>query len=150
MKQEVNRQYTSARSGATLWRNPIRTDVLWIVQGAMALFFLYGGAIKLVPPDSAPGAALLASLLSPLPNWFVDFTGITEILGALGLVFPMLLRILPILTPLAAVGLLIEMIGATVFVIHFYALALAALPVMTGLILAFIAYECWLRLKTHN
>ena len=82
----------------------------------LALFFLYGGAMKLVPSSSVPGAALL----SPLPKLFVYFIGITEVLGALGLIFPVLLRILPILTPLAAVGLIIEMIGATLFVILFY------------------------------
>jgi hypothetical protein len=114
----------------------------------LALFFLYGGAIKLVPSSPVPGALLLASLLSPLPKLFVYFIGITEVLGAFGLIFPMLLRILPILTPLAAVGLIIVMIGATLFVILFYSVALAAFSVVTGLLLAFVAYGCWLRLKT--
>lgn len=124
------------------------TSILWVVQGVLALFFLYGGAIKLVPSSPVPGAALLAALLSPLPKLFVSFIGITEVLGALGLIFPVLLRILPILTPLAAVGLIIEMIGAAIFVILFYGVAPAAFSVVTGLLLAFVAYGWWLRLKT--
>lgn len=126
------------------------TRVLWVVQIFLALFFLYGGAIKLVPPSSAPGAALLASLLSPLPKLFVYFIGITEVLGALGLILPVLLDILPILTPLAAVGLIIEMIGATIFVILFYGVALSVFSVVTGLLLAFVASGWWSRLKTGS
>jgi uncharacterized membrane protein YphA (DoxX/SURF4 family) len=148
MKNELSHQQTSGRGGSALWRKPIMTSILWVVQVLLALFFLYGGAIKLVPPSSAPGAALLASLLSALPKLFVYFIGITEVLGALGLILPVLLRILPILTPLAAVGLIIEMIGATIFVILFYGVAPAAFPVVTGLLLAFVASGCWLRLKT--
>ena len=121
--------------------------VLWVVQVCLALFFLYGGAIKLVPPDSLPGAALAAALLSPLPKWFVDFIGITEVLGAFGLILPVRLGILPILTPLAADGLIIEMIGAAIFVILFYGVAPAAFSVVIGLLLAFVAYGCWVRLK---
>ncbi len=148
MKNELSHQQTSGRGSSALWRKPIMTSILWVIQVLLALFFLYGGAIKLVPSSPVPGAALLASLLSPLPKLFVYFIGITEVLGALGLIFPVLLRILPILTPLAAVGLIIEMIGATLFVILFYGVAPVAFPVVTGLFLAFVAYGCWLRLKT--
>ena len=118
---------------------------LWGVQICLAIFFLYGGLVKLVPPDSLPGAALAAWLLSPLPKPFVYFTGITEMLGGLGLILPMYLRILPILTPLAAIGLIIEMIGATIFIPFFYGFAPVASPVVTGLLLAFVGYGCWWR-----
>ena len=49
-----------------------------------------------------------------LPGAFLHFIGVCEVLGGLGLVLPNLLRIRQGLTPLAAVGLLIIMIGATV------------------------------------
>lgn len=148
MKHALSHQQTSRKGGSALWRKPIITRVLWVVQGFLALFFLYGGAIKLVPPDSLPGAALLAALLSPLPKWCVDFIGIAEILGAFGLILPMRLGILPILTPLAAIGLLMVMIGASIFVLLFYGIAPAAFSVVTGLLLAFVASGCWVRLKT--
>ncbi|HZB47435.1 MAG TPA: DoxX family protein, partial [Pyrinomonadaceae bacterium] len=86
------------------------TYALWIVQALLALLFLFAGGTKLVLPPE-----VLASMGSPnqipLPGWFVRFVGVAEVLGALGLILPGLLRIKPGLTPLAAVGLVIIMIG---------------------------------------
>ncbi len=147
MKHALSHQQTSERSSSALWEKPAMISTLRVLQVVLAIFFLYGGLVKLVSPDSLPGAALAAWLLSPLPKWFVDFTGITEVLGAFGLILPVRLGILPILTPLAAVGLLIEMIGATIFVVLFYGVALAAFSVVTGLLLTFVASGCWVRLK---
>ncbi|RPJ82398.1 MAG: DoxX family protein, partial [Acidobacteria bacterium] len=83
------------------------TYVLWACQGLLALLFLFAGGIKLVLP--------LEALKGPieLPGLFLRFIGVVEVLGALGLVLPGLLRIRTGLTPLAAAGLLIIMIGAT-------------------------------------
>jgi uncharacterized membrane protein YphA (DoxX/SURF4 family) len=50
----------------------------------------------------------------PLPGLFLRFIGMAEVLGAIGLILPGLLRIRQGLTPLAAAGLVIVMIGATV------------------------------------
>lgn len=145
MKHALSHQQTSGKGSSALWEKPAMISTLWVMQGVLAIFFLYGGLIKLVPPDSLPMARLLAWLLSPLPKSLVYFTGITEMLGGLGLILPVYLRILPILTPLAAIGLIIEMIGATIFIPFFYGFALAASPVMTGLLLAFVGYGCWWR-----
>ena len=82
------------------------TYVLWIVQGLLALLFLFTGGIKLVLPLEVLTEG------SPLPGWFVRFLGVAEVLGAIGLILPGLLRIRPGLTPLAACGLVIIMIGA--------------------------------------
>lgn len=142
MKHALSHQQTSGRSSSALWEKPAIISTLRVMQVVLALFFLYGGLVKLVPPDSLPGAALAAWLLSPLPKPFVYFTGITEMLGGLGLILPTYLRILPILTPLAAVGLIIEMIGATIFIPFFYGFAPVASPVVTGLLLAFVGYGC--------
>jgi hypothetical protein len=72
---------------------------LWIVQGLLALIFLFAGGVKLVMP--------LAALTeqTPLPGLLVRFIGVAELLGAIGLILPGLLRIRPGLTPLAAMGL---------------------------------------------
>ena len=145
MKHALNPQQTSGKGNSALWEKAAMISTLRVMQVVLAIFFLYGGLVKLVPLDSLPGAALIAWLLSPLPKPFVYFTGISEMLGGLGLILPMYLRILPILTPLAAIGLIIEMIGATIFIPFFYGFAPVAIPVVTGLLLAFVGYGCWWR-----
>jgi DoxX-like family len=119
------------------------TYALWIVQGLLALLFLFAGGMKLVLP--------LESLTEqmPLPGLFVRFIGVAEVLGAIGLILPGLLRIRPALTPLAAAGLIIIMIGATVLTLASGAVASALIPLGVGLLLAFVAYGRW-RLAPHG
>src|SRR6267142_4820622 len=87
--------------------------VLWIIQLLLALLFLFAGGTKLLLPLD-----VLLKMGSPnqvhLPGLLLRFIGVCEVLGALGLILPGLLRIRPGLTPLAAAGLVIIMIGATV------------------------------------
>ncbi len=111
--------------------------VLWIVQGLLALVFLSTGGMKLVLPLQTLTAQM------PLPGWFVRSLGVAEALGALGLILPGLLRIRPWLTPLAAAGLVIVMIGATVFTLAIGGGAMALIPVVVGLLAAFVAYGRW-------
>jgi hypothetical protein len=86
-----------------------------------------------------------------LPGAFVRFIGVAELLGGLGLILPGLLRIRPGLTPLAAAGLVIIMIGAVVITLMGGggAVAMAAIPAVTGLLAAFVAYGRW-RLAPHR
>ena len=115
---------------------------LWIVQGLLALLFLFTGGMKLVLPLD-----VLMSMGSPnqiqLPGWFVRFIGVAEVLGAIGLILPGLLRIRPGLTPLAAAGLVIIMIGATVLTLAGGDVAPALIPLVVGLLSAFVAYGRW-------
>lgn len=110
---------------------------LWIVQALLALLFLWAGGIKLILP--------LEELKGPveLPGLFLRFIGVCEVLGALGLILPGLLRVRPGLTPLAAAGLLIIMIGATMVTVAGGDFGMLALPLITGLLLAFVAYSRW-------
>ena len=85
--------------------------LLWIVQGLLAVLFLFAGGMKLVLPLDALTGPI------PLPGLFMRFLGVVEVLGAVGLILPGLLRIRPSLTPLAAAGLVIIMIGATVITV---------------------------------
>ena len=113
------------------------TYALWIVQGLLALLFLFAGGMKLVLP--------LEKLAGPisLPGLFVRFIGVAEVLGAIGLILPGLLRIRPGLTPLAAAGLVIIMIGATVLTVASGEVATALIPLVVGLLAAFVAYARW-------
>ncbi len=79
---------------------------------------------------------------TPLPAAFLRFIGVMEILGGLGLVLPGLLRIQVKLTPLAAAGLVIIMVGAVALTIPM-GVAMAALPFVTGVLAAFVAYARW-------
>jgi hypothetical protein len=97
--------------GAFTRRRPIMTYALWTVQGLLALVFLLAGGMKLVLPLQVLTAQLA------LPGLFVRFIGVAEVLGAIGLVLPGLLRLRPGLTPLAGAGLVIIMVGATVFTV---------------------------------
>jgi len=114
---------------------------LWIVQVLLALLFLFAGGIKLVLPVEE----LMKQMPLPLPGWFVRFTGVIEVLGALGLILPGLLGIRPGLTPLAAAGLVIVMIGATVYTVAAGDIASALLPLVVGILAAFVAYGRWRR-----
>ena len=119
------------------------TYALWIVQALLALLFLFAGGMKLVLPIEQLTAQV------PLPGWFVRFIGGAEVLGALGLILPGLLRIRPGLTPLAAAGLVIIMIGATVISLASGPVVMAPIPLMVGLLAAFVAYGRW-RLAPHR
>jgi len=86
---------------------------------------------------------------TPLPGLFLRFLGVAEVLGAIGLVLPGLLRIRPALTPLAAAGLVIIMIGATALTLAGGDVAPALIPLVVGLLSAFVAYGRW-RLAPHR
>jgi len=75
-----------------------------------------------------------------LPGLFLKFIGVCEVLGALGLILPGLLRIRRSLTPLAAIGLLIIMIGAVVVSIMGPGVGSALPALVIGLLCAFVAY----------
>lgn len=75
-----------------------------------------------------------------LPMAFVYFIGVLETLGALGLVLPGLLKIKRFLTPLAASGLTIVMIGAVVVTIMGMGVAAAIFPLVVCVLCALVAY----------
>ncbi len=75
---------------------------LWIVQVLLAIFFGMAGMMKTFQTAKAKEQLPWAKNRSSV---FVRFIGISELLGALGLILPMLTGILPWLTPIAAAGL---------------------------------------------
>jgi DoxX-like family len=119
------------------------TYALWLVQGLLALLFLFAGGGKLVMPIEVVSEQTL------LPGLFARFIGVAEVLGALGLLLPGLLRIRPRLTSLAAVELMHVMIGATVITLASGEVAAALMPLTVGVLLVFVAYGRW-RLAPHR
>jgi len=113
--------------------------VLWILQALLSLFFLFAGGSKLWMSTEAMEKMAPPNTIH-LPGWFMKFIGVCEILGGLGLVLPGLTRIRRGLTPLAAVGLLIIMIGAVVTSVMGPGFSFAVPALVTGLLLAVVAY----------
>jgi len=112
------------------------TYVLWIVQVLLAALFLFAGGVKLVSPIEEMTKEIA------MPGWFIRFIGVCEVLGAVGLILPALLKIRPTLTPLAAAGLSIIMIGATVISLRM-GVVVALIPFVVGALAAFVAYGRW-------
>lgn len=75
---------------------------LWIAQGSLAAMYLMAGTFKTFQTAKAKEQFPWAKNRS---DGFVRFVGISELLGALGLILPMVTGILPWLTPIAAIGL---------------------------------------------
>lgn len=114
---------------------------LWVAQGLLAAAFGMAGFMKI----SAPIEQLAQSGMSFVNNFGVGtvrFIGISELLGALGLILPAALRIKPILTPLAAVGVAIIMVLATTYHITH---GESAMP--TIILFALAAFVAWGRFK---
>jgi uncharacterized membrane protein YphA (DoxX/SURF4 family) len=115
---------------------------LWILQVLLAAVFLLAGGMKLTLPIS--DLAQQMQFVETVPAWLVRFIGIAEIIGAVGLIAPALLRIKPWLTPLAATGLGTVMAMAA-------GLHLARQEYMdigvTGLFFGLLAFVAWGRWK---
>lgn len=87
---------------------------LWIAQVLLAIGFGLAGFMKVTAPIEQLEQSGM-TFVNDYGAGMVRFIGISEILGALGLILPAALRIKPILTPIAAVGLSIIMILATIY-----------------------------------
>lgn len=93
----------------------MNNTVLWILQIVLALAFAGAGTVKLLqPPEKL--AQTLGGWVDDMPAGLLKPLGAAEVLGAVGLVAPMATGVATVLTPVAAAGLALIMLGA--FVIH--------------------------------
>jgi uncharacterized membrane protein YphA (DoxX/SURF4 family) len=113
--------------------------VLWMLQILLAFLFIFAGGMKLVLPSEE----LVQQMPLSLPGWFIRFIGVVELLGGIGVVLPWLVRIRPGLTPLAAAGLTIIMIGAVVYGLAAGDIVSSIIPLAVGILAAFVAYGRW-------
>lgn len=114
--------------------------LLWVLQVFLALAFFAHGLLLLFPP-----AAVVDQMNAALPRWFQVFVGVAEVLAAVGLTIPGLTRIQPWLVPAAAGGVMIVMIGATVFHV---ARGETSSAVTTVLLLAMATFVAYMRVRT--
>ena len=113
---------------------------LWIVQVLLAVIFLVTGTTKLTQPREKMAAGPM--------RWAADVTdaqfrtiGAVEVLGAIGLILPSALGIAPLLTPLAAVGLVLTMIGAIHTHVRYGETNRLAVPMVVLAMAVFVAVE---------
>ena len=113
------------------------TYILWAVQALLAVLFLMLGGMKVTTPLDE------LSAMMGLPGPLILFVGIAELLGAAGLILPGLLKIKTSLTPLAAAGLAVITLGATVLHIVQGDTMMALFPLVVAALSAFVAYGRW-------
>ncbi len=113
---------------------------LWIVQVLLAAIFLATGITKLTQPR-------LKMAAGPM-RWAADVTdaqfrtiGLLEVVGAIGLILPTALGIAPLLTPLAAIGLVLTMIGAIHVHVRHGETNRLAVPIVVLALAVFVAIE---------
>jgi putative oxidoreductase len=112
---------------------------LWIVQVLLALTFALTGSMKLTK-----SASQLAPMFGSTPVALIRFIGAAEIAAVVGLLLPSLTRILPVCTPLAAIGLATVMVCAVFFHVSRGEWSLLPVVLLLGGLAAFTA---WGRLK---
>jgi len=110
---------------------------LWILQGVLAALFLMIGAMKVFNYEKfkAQGGGQ-----APSRN-LAAFIGVSEIVGAVGLVVPWATGRIPILTPVAAAALAVVMILAVVYHLQHHHPVAKTVPAVAFLVLtAFVAW----------
>ena len=113
---------------------------LWIMQVLLAAIFLVTGTTKLTQPRQKMAAGPM--------RWAADVTdrqfrtiGLLEVLGAIGLILPAALGIAPLLTPLAAVGLVLVLVGAIYTHVRYDESERLAVPIVVLALAVFVAVE---------
>jgi uncharacterized membrane protein YphA (DoxX/SURF4 family) len=114
--------------------------ILWILQAVLAAIFLTTGLIKLTQPREkmAYGSMKWAAEVT---DWQFRAIGLLEVAGAVGLVVPGVLHVATVLTPLAATGLAVAMVGATLTHLRLGETDRIVAPLVLLLLSLFVAIE---------
>lgn len=114
---------------------------LWIVAGLLAVAYFAGGSGKVLLPKQRIAA------FGPSAAWVEDFSagsvkaiGALEVLAAIGLILPAVLDIAPVFVPLAALGLVLIMIGATITRLRRQEFTLMMVDVVYLVLAGFVAW----------
>lgn len=85
---------------------------LWTVQTLLALVYIVAGGLKVIRSREQLVASGRLDWMKDHSDAAVRSLGVVEILGALGMILPEVTGIARVLTPIAAVGLVVVQIGA--------------------------------------
>jgi uncharacterized membrane protein YphA (DoxX/SURF4 family) len=121
-------------------------STLWILQVLLALLFIFAGVVKL----TLPGEEMISQMPFRVPVALLRFVAVCELAGAAGLILPGLFRLHPELTPLAAAGLVLIMIGATAITVLGGMVFAALFPFVVGVLCAYVAYARWTVAPLHG
>ena len=110
----------------------------WIAQVLLAAGLIWGGFMKLFQPIEKLSA--MWPWAAQVPVELLKLTGIIDLFGAIGLILPSLLRIQPKLTPIAAVGVIILMLSASVFHIMRGEASVIGVNIVFAIIAIFVAW----------
>ena len=111
---------------------------LWIVQVLVGIAFIMAGGMKIATPYDALAAQM--AWVSHVPAIGVKVIGALELLGGLGLILPSVSRIKPGLTPLAAAGLVLTMLGAAATHVMLGEFGQLGAPLVLGGLAAFVGW----------
>lgn len=114
--------------------------LLWILQGLLFAVFMVTGITKLTQPRLKMADGFMSWAANVSDAQFRSI-GALEVLGALGVILPAALRIAPVLTPLAATGLAVMMVGATLTHLRQGEINRIAFPMILLVVALFVAVE---------
>ena len=121
---------------------------LWIAQILLAASMVWAASMKLFSPIDKLSA--MWPWTAQVPVWLVKFTGVIDMLGAAGLILPALLRIKPVLTPIAAICIIVLMVCASVFHISSGEASVIGVNIVFAVLAAFIAWGRFREARNPN
>jgi uncharacterized membrane protein YphA (DoxX/SURF4 family) len=122
----------------------VSNTISWILQAVLAVAFLLHGILYAISPEPMVRSMRDQGGWPPaIPSWFRVFIGVAELLAAVGLVLPGLLHLLTFLTPLAAAGLVVVMVGAVVFHLRRREFAIVPAVVVLLVLSAVVLFLRW-------
>lgn len=115
--------------------------LLWIDQILLGTTLIWAAFIKLVQPIEQ--VQIMWPWTEEVSPAFIKLTGILDVAGGLGVLFPALLRFKPMLTPIAALGVVLLMISACIFHLSRGEASQIGFNVVFGILAAYVAYGRW-------
>lgn len=110
----------------------------WVLAAVLALAFLGSGAVKLLRTREQV-IALGYGWAGDFPSAMIKLIAVAEIAGAIGLIVPPALDIVPLLSPVAAASLSMLMVGALVVHARRRELGRAGVPIALLVLSALLA-----------
>ena len=138
----IAKLYTFIQQLKSEWNMKKTMNVLlWIAQVLISTSLLWAACIKLFQPIEQ--LEIMWPWTGDVSSTFVRLTGAIDLLGALGVVLPALFRFKPTLVSIAAIGIVLLMISASIFHICRGEASQIGFNIVFAVIAGFVAYGRW-------